>query len=248
MKTMLTLIILSVGIQAASAQKGKCPPDQPIEWIINPTYVDGTTPNRILGDGVPYINGQSGVAAVIQVCSGTNDATLQISSPRTLSLSFYNLLYPTPQTPSWALSGSMETDTTFLNVRNLLFVPAGKDRSMEYTFTTWFGTGGTPTGFKMRGPAPQAPQGGAGGGNSPYPESLIVVHHCPAGANTSTCPNPVQETWFAYPDPNPTASGASQTTGLPITQVGTLFVSSKGQTVNAGEFSMPFLFTISLLP
>jgi hypothetical protein len=71
-----------------------------------------------------------------------------------------------------------------------------------------------------------------------------VVHHCPANTNTSTCPNIVQETLFAYPDPNPTASGVGQS-GLPITQVGTLLVTNK--LVNGGQFSMPFLFTISLL-
>jgi hypothetical protein len=98
----------------------------------------------------------------------------------------------------------------------------------------------------MAGPQPQAPQAGAGGTNSPYPNSLIVVRHCPAGANTATCPNITHETWFVYPDPNPTASGVGQT-GLPIAQVGALLVTSKGALINAGEFSMPFFFTISLL-
>lgn len=250
MKTTLMLICLSLALPAVYAQKTHGCTDPGTQWILNSLYVDNTTANAIQGDGSPYVNGQSGVTAVINVCSGTTDATLLLGSPRKLSFSFAGLLASNSYTPSWALSGSTETGTGFLNVRNIFFVPAGSNRNLEYTFTTWFGSNppapGTPN-FRMAGPSPQAPQAGAGGDvNSPYTGSLIVVHHCPAGANTSTCPNIVHETWFAYPDPNPTASGAGQT-GLPIAQVGTLLVSNKGGSINGGQFSMPFLFTISLL-
>jgi hypothetical protein len=253
MKKMLTLILLSAGIQAASAQKGRCT-NPGLEWTINPTYVDGMTHNAIQGDGSPYVDGQSGVSAVINVCSGSTDATLQLSKPRVLSFSLARLQASNSYTPSWALSGNTETGTGFLNVRNLFFVPSGHTRDDEYTFSTRFGSNppasGSPA-FRMLNPSPDAPPSGTADdvvlANHPYPNSLIIVHHCPANANTATCPNITAETWFAYPDPNPTATGTGQM-GFPITQVGTLITTSNGTNLNAGEFSMTFLFTISLLP
>jgi len=242
MKTPLTLICLSLIVPCLYAQAHGCT-DPGTQWIINPVYIDGTTINAIQGDGAPYVNGQSGVTALIQICSGTTDATLLLSKSRSVSFSFAKLLASNSNTPSWALSGSTVTGG-FLNVRDIFFVPAGSDRNQEYTFTTWLGSNTSNANLRIAGPSPEAPQAGAGPVNTPYPNSLIVVHHCPANTNTSTCPNIVHETWFAYPDPNPTASGVGQT-GLPITQVGTLLVGNK--LVNGGEFSMPFLFTISLL-
>jgi len=248
MRTSLTLILLSVAVQSGAAQKPGCT-DPGIQWIINPVYIDGTTTNAIQGDGAPYVDGQHGVTARINVCSGSYDATLLLGSPRTLSFNFSGLLASNSYTPSWALSGSTETGAGFLNVRDLWFVPAGTDRNQEFTFTTWFGSNppapGTPN-FRMAAPSPQTTLAGAGPVNSPYPDSLIVVHHCPANTNTSSCPNILHETWFAYPDPNPTAPGVGQSGG-PITQVGALLLTVKGSQVNGGEFSMPFLFTLSLL-
>ena len=250
MKTTLLLILLTAAMNAAETAKGNSCTDPGTQWVINPLYIDGSTPNAIQGDGSPYVNGQSGVTAVIQVCSGTTDATLLLANSRKVSFNFSHLLASNSYTPSWALNGSTVSGTGFLNVRNVYFVPPGSNRNLEYTFTTWFGSTppaqGNPD-FRFAGPNPQAPQAGAGGNtNTPYPASLIVVHHCPADTNTSTCPNILHETWFAYPDPNPTAGGVGQT-GLPITQVGALLVSSHGQVVNGGQFQMPFLFTISLL-
>jgi hypothetical protein len=246
MKTTLILALLSLAPMCAPAQKNSCTGPS-IQWIINPIYVDGFTSNAIQGDGSPYIDGQPGVTAVIHTCSGTNDATLLLGHGRTFSFSFARLLASNSLTPSYARSGASASGTGFLNVRNILFVPPGTDRNQEYTFTTWFGS--TPPqgdNFRMAGSQPQAPQSEPGAANSPFPNSLIVVRHCPAGANTATCPNITHETWFAYPDPNPTASGVGQT-GLPITQVGTLLVNSKGALVGGGEFSIPFYFTISLV-
>jgi hypothetical protein len=246
MKTTLMLVFLSLAIQSAPAQKSGCV-NPSIQWTINPIYVDGVTSNAIQGDGSPYIDGQPGVTAVIYVCSGSNDATLLLGHGRTLSFGFARLLASNSYTPSWALSGSTASGTGFLNVRDILFVPQNTDRNHEYTFTTWLGSN-PPQGhnFRMAAPNPQTGLTGGGPTNSPYPNSPIVVHHCPANTNTTTCPNITNETWFAYPDPNPTASGVGQT-GLPITQVGTILASSKNTEVNAGQFSMPFYFTISLL-
>src|SRR5262249_41658565 len=250
MKTTLVLSLLVFTVQAAHAQAGGKCTNPGIQWVINPMYIDGTTPNAIQGDGSPYINGQSGVDTVINVCSGSFDATLLLSHGRSLSFSFARLLPSNSNTPSWALTGSTQTGAGFLNVRNLWFVPAGTDRNQEFTFTTWLLSNppapGSPN-FRMVGPSPLAPQGAPGGPtNSPFANSLIQVRHCPANTNTATCPNITHETWFVYPDPNPTASGTGQT-GLQITQVGALLTMVRNTMLNAGEFSMPFFFTISLL-
>ena len=250
----ILLITVAFVAQAAQAQKNGGCTNPAIQWIINPIYVDGATPNKIQGDGSPYIDGQSGVTTRINVCSGTFDATLLLGNRgRVLSYDFSGLLASNSYTPAWALSGSTVTGAGFLNVRNIWFVPSGSNRDEEYTFTTRLGSNppvssGSPD-FPMANPSPDAPSSIPNVlalSNTPYPDSLVIVHHCPANTNTAACPNIVHETWFAYPDPNPTASGVSQT-GRPITQVGNLLVTVRGSKVNAGEFSMPFSFTISLL-
>jgi hypothetical protein len=73
----------------------------------------------------------------------------------------------------------------------------------------------------------------------------VIVHHCPANSSAGNCPNIVKETWFVYPDTNVSEPGLSQT-GLPKTSVGALLDFTKSTPKNAGEFSMPFYFTISL--
>ena len=249
MRTLLvTMIILAqtgVAQQSASPQKaGNCV-NPSIQWIINTMYVDNS-PSAIQGDGAPY-------SGVINVCSGSYDATMGTAKGQTVSFSFSKMLASNQYTPSWAKNGATESGAAFFNVRNLWFVPSGSDRNQEYTFTTRLGSTtpapGSPN-FTMTNPSPDAPSSVPNLlaiANTPYTNSLVVVHHCLGNTNTSTCPNIARETWFVYPDPNPTTSGTSQT-GLPITQVGTLLTTVRGGTeVNAGEFSMPFLFTISLL-
>jgi len=100
-------------------------------------YVDGITRFAIQGDGSPYVNGQSGVDAVINVCSGTGDATLLLSGGRTMAFSFSNLLASNSATPAWA-TGTVSAG--FMNVRNIAYVPLGSNRADEYTFTTRFGS------------------------------------------------------------------------------------------------------------
>jgi hypothetical protein len=153
-------------------------------------------------------------------------------------------------TPAFAKT-STPYKVSSMNVRNLLYVPAGTDRSQEFTFTTRFGSA---VNAAMLAPSVDAPQVEVGDNvdlvNDPFPNSPIIVKHCPAGPNTASCPKSTSnETWFAYPDPTPTASGTSN--GWPISQVGAFKVQTgKGksvQTVNGGEFSLTFYFEIALL-
>jgi hypothetical protein len=234
---------------ALGAQPQKCV-NPATEWTINPLYVDGTSA-AIQGDGAPYVDGQSGNAAVINVCSGTYDATLNMGATRTATFSFAGLLASNSITPSWALDRSTITGSSFMNVRNLWFVPPEYDRSMEYTFTTRMNAsipvkGSYALHFIAANPDAPSSAPNTSVANIPYPDSLVIVHHCPAGVNSNACPNVSHETWFVYPDTNQTASGTSQT-DWPITQVGTLLNTQTSPAKNAGEFSVSFSFTISLL-
>jgi hypothetical protein len=246
---MRTIVITSLlALAASSAQaKGSCTSQNPgLEWTVNTLYVDDSVA-AIQGDGAPYINGQSGVTAVINVCSGSYDATLLLSSSsRTLSFDFSGFAATNQYTPSWALAGDTESGSSgFFNVHDLWFVPDGFTRADEYTFTTWFYSNvparGTP-GFNMTNPShdtPVANQNPASA-NIPYPNARVIAHHCPANTNTASCPNIVTETWFVYPEEVSTTAGAPA-------PVGVLFTTVKGNAVNSGEFRMPFFFTISML-
>ena len=150
-------------------------------------------------------------------CSGTYDATLLLSSPRGLSFSFASLLASNTKTPSWALSGATQSGPGFLNVRNLFFVPSGKNRATdEFEFTTRFGSNVPATGnpsFPMVNPSPDAPSSVPNLlaiANAPKPTSKVIVRHCPASTNTTACPNITRETWFVYPDPTPTDDGVGE--------------------------------------
>jgi hypothetical protein len=235
----LTLIVALVSINAYA--KGPCTSQNPgLQWTIDTLYVDGTVA-AIQGDGAPYVNGQTGVEAVINVCSGTYDATLLVGSGRSLNMSFAHVVATNAYTPSWALAGATESGGGFVNVRDLWFVPPNATRLQEYTFTTWVNinvpVSGSPL-FAMLNSVHDTPISGPNEAHANYPDTnaQVVVHHCPANSNTPNCPNVTAETWFVYP--------ALGTSG----EVGALFTTVKGQPgVNSGEFSMPFLFTLSLL-
>ena len=110
---------------AAFAQKGggsKCA-DIPLTLEILPVE-SGTANYGVLdGDargGRVYSNGVDSVAIVINVCSGTNDATANmVTSRRTVEMTFGQPLTPTDSAPNWA--GSSMVTKPFFNVRDLLF-------------------------------------------------------------------------------------------------------------------------------
>ncbi|HKE21418.1 MAG TPA: hypothetical protein VKB88_03450 [Bryobacteraceae bacterium] len=247
--------LISCGLLAlpvVAAGHGSCNLDVPLEWTIASTYVDGTTPNLIGSDGSPYLNGQSGVAATIKVCDGTNDAVLQLESiARSFSVSFTRALATNGNTPSWA-SGSV-SGQGILNIRNITFVPSGGTRADEYTFTTRMGSQLPVKGswnFRMWNPSTQAVSGvdnWVTAANTPLTDSLVNVHHCPAQSTAAAgpCAGIVHETWFVSADA--AGTGTSTQTGLPLTQVGGLQNTQTSQPVIAGQFSVPFSFTISTL-
>ena len=248
----MAVLSLTLSATAGLAHGGTCNLDLPLQWTVNPTYVDGLTANAITGDGSPYVNGQSGVAATIKVCTGTNDAVLMLgSSARVFSVSFAKPLATTNNTPSWA--NGVVTGAGILNINNITFVPAGHTRADEYTFTTRMGSQLPVKGtwnFRMWNPTTAANSSSnvwVTAANTPYTDSLVYAHHCPANsaATTGPCAGIVRETWFVYADT--TGNGTSSQTGLPLTQVGGLMDTSRSSPINGGQFSMPFSFVISTL-
>jgi hypothetical protein len=253
----LPVSAVALFLQMASVSHGgTCNLDVPLQWTLSPSYLDGTAA-AITGDGLPYVNGQSGVSGTIKVCDGTNDAVLSNSS-RTISFSFAKMLASSSNTPSWASSGGRVTGTGLLNIRNITFLPPGHTpaytREDEYTFTTRMGSNLPVKGFwnfRIFDPTTDAASDDSPAvstNNTPYLNSPVIAHHCPAHstATAGPCVGVTHETWFVYPDTAVTQSGPSQT-GLPLTQVGALVNTQKATVLNAGEFSMPFYFVISAL-
>lgn len=241
----------AVAALAANAHGGNCNLDVPLQWTAKSMYIDGTTPSAITDDGSPYTNGQSGVHAIINVCSGTHDAVLVLSSPRSVTFNFGKVLASNSNTPAWANGGAV-TGAGQLNINNIAFVPAGHTRADEYTFTTRMGSLIPVKGswnlrmFASQTDAIATNDVWVAAANTPYASSIVNVHHCPANstATSGVCAGIVHETWFVSPE---TSSHGVSGTGLPLAQVAALENTTKSTPVNAGEFSVPFYFVIATL-
>lgn len=240
----------------AAANPNSCK-DIATRWTVNEYYVDGITLNSIRGDGAgPFINGQSGVTATIQICNGTNDAVLMTGSSRKLSFSFDRMLASNSNTPSWA-TGLVTGGGGTLHIRRITFVPAGYDRAQEYLFTTWAGSILPVKGswnFRVWKPVTDAMSDNPNTNihlataNGPLMDSPVVVRHCPANSSATTgpCTGIVKETWFVYPDSSPTTYMDGTPAPPTAVHVGALVNTQKSTPVNAGQFSMPFYLTISV--
>jgi hypothetical protein len=194
-----------------------------------------------------YLDGTPGVIASLFLCDAqTLDATLTLGSPRSAGISFNNPLAVTAGTPSWALSGSTVAGQLSMDVRSLGFVPVNYTRSQEFSFTTRFNISVPESGnwgLHLVNPNPSAPSTDPQGSvsnppNATYNTSLVNVQHCPANDTfpvSPLCTSGAHETWIVWPD--------SSTTPL---QVATLLNQKKSPGVNAGQFSLPFYFVISI--
>jgi hypothetical protein len=244
-----TLVALIATLAATAARPSTCT-TSPVQWTVNNIYIDGVTPSQVTNDGsAAYINGQSGVTATISTC-GNEDAVIALTgSQRSVSFQFTAPLYTDQYTPAGLNGSALHVDS--VDVRNILYQ---HDAASEYTFTTRLGANFVNLGpFRMVNLGSQAIPPGEGGdnvANTPYADALVFVHHCPKSTvPAGACPALGHETYFVYPDP--ATFGTSSQTGLTVAQTGTLLLTEgKGKsatTVNAGEFSMPFYFAISLL-
>lgn len=241
------LAAIALAMCASAAPPSQCS-NTPVQWIVNNLSLDGVTASLITNDGTPtYVDGQSGVSAVIDC---TPDAHIVLNtSQRSISYHFTSPLYTDQYTPA-GLAGSSVSFSS-ITVRNILYQ---HNASVEYTFTTRLNSFSSQFGpFRMLNLGSQAVAPGNGGdnvSNSPYADALVYVHHCPKNNLASGgCPALAHETYYVYPDA--TVYGNSSSTGLPIAEVGAMVLTvgngKNAQTVNGGEFSMPFYFAISLL-
>jgi hypothetical protein len=230
--TLAVIILPAVALHAA----GPCQ-TSPVSVAISPTYSFGGSSSAaaILPDSsAPYANGISGVSAIINT-SCTADLILDLGkSTRQIGWSFQSAVAANISTPTW-------TGTAFLSsgdhmvVRNLLYQ---YNPSAYYQFTTSAAfdfnapDGGTDR-VTFANPSAQVHTAEP---NQPYNTALVVVTHLPADPTTGAV-----ETWVIAPsnaNTNPSGPPAA-------TELGTLLIASKHGLTDAGEFSLPFQFTIT---
>ena len=215
---------------------GSCKTDA-VSVTISPTYSFGgtSTASMIYPDGsAPYVDGISGVSAIINT-SCTADLIVNLkSSSRTVGFSFQNAAATNSSTPSWTTTPFMST-ADYLVVRNLLY---NYSPNVYYQFTTSAAFDFTaPDGFYDRITfANPLAQVHVAEPNQPYNTALIVVTHAPADPTTGAV-----ETWTITP-----SNANTNPAGTPVTtQLGTLLLNSKHGYTNGGEFSVPFQFTVT---
>jgi hypothetical protein len=185
-----------------------------------------------------YSDGVNGVRAIINNCSG--DLILDLNnSTRQVGFSFQNAVSMNSDTPVWPSTSFLATGA-YLVVNNLLYNSSGPSftTGAELAFTPPGGTSRSPDTICFHNLTANV-TGGCLNVNSPDNTSLLVVQHTPANPLTGAV-----ETWTINPDnTNMNLSGTPA-----ATQVGALQLPPHGSSrdVNAGQFSMPFQFTVTL--
>ena len=247
-RRMILITALALGICIQVEASGKCS-DISTEWTLSSSFVDGSFA-RIYSDGKSYVDGSTGVSALIR-CSGTYDAVLMLGSGRTFWLNF-NGAFLGPgdsQPPFWAnsafASGNAKncggSPCTLLNIRNILDGGAAGLRNgyyVLYTRMTSAFVAPDSNDYHLRmenlATANVAPTPNDPSANSPYSNARVIVEHYPAGYVNPTD----QEYWLVYPE-LPTSTGT-----LSTSPENAVLLSSSG--VNYGQFTMPFLITITV--
>ena len=238
----LLFVALVVTLTGVMAQAAPCPSPTALSVVISGTYSfnGSSAPSAIYPDSASapaYVNGVSGVSAIINGC--THDAVIDLGkSTRYVGLSLQNLVATSPYTPGW-------TSTAFwaqphIVVSNLLYGYSATDyqqftTTAEISFTA---PDGASDQLQFVNPAAQASSVQGGLLNQPYNTSLVVVTHIPANYNATGN----AETWTVTPD---NTNMNTDPAGTPATQVAGLLISQRHGSVNGGQFSMPFQFSIT---
>lgn len=233
----LCVVVTVLLFTAVGSMAKPCPSPVPLQVVISPTYTFGgsSTATSVTPDSTsPYVDGVNGVSAVINGC--THDAVISLSnSTRTMGLSLQNAVATNSSTPSW--TSTVIAAKANVTILNLLYA---YDANATYSFTTsatFSFTGPDGIGYQLQFVNPSAQNAAAGGTiNQPYYTSLVVVTHIAADPTTGA-----PESWSVQPDNsnmNPAGTPAA-------TQVGGLLKTVRSQSVNAGQFSVPFQFTIT---
>lgn len=221
-----------------SMQGGSRCTDPSLIFTISNSYTDpksGSSYNSgLLNDGnVTYSNGVNGVNATLQICNGSNGATLGgLGVGRNVSLYLANTVAGTGL-PSWA---SNPAPVLYLTIPFGSFVT---NTTQDYYFTTYLkvtmAAPNTDYYFDMENSHATAPFNPPPSDlNMPCDTALVNVHHIPAASASN-------ETWMVWP-----GSGSTSSCSPPAALVGTLLgpsPHSKSQ-VNVGQSTVPFYITI----
>jgi hypothetical protein len=213
-----------------------------VNVAISPTYSyngSAAIPAMIYPDsGEAYVNGVNGVSAIINT-SCTDDLILDLTnSTRRVGFSFQNAISTNSYYPDFD-PNSFYANGAYLVVNNLMY---NYNSTAWYQFTTSAELEFTSPGTKNQDYVCFANRSAnifdaCAVINQPLATSLVVVTHSPANVATGAV-----ETWTITPD-----NTNMNLPGSPAaTQVGALAVPlSKNTRDNAGQFSMPFQFTVT---
>jgi len=243
MKTKLIIFLLPAVLMAPATVLGGPCATTSVNVTISYNYAYGgiSFASAVYPDSAQaYSDGVNGVRAIINNCSG--DLILDLNnSTRQVGFSFQNSVAKNSYTPGWT-SAPFVASGAYLVVNNLMF---SYNANVSYPFTTGAELAFTPPGGTSRSqdtvcfhnPTADVTPGCQ---NVNYPDntSLIVVQHTPANPTMG-----IVETWTINPDnTNMNLSGTPA-----ATQVGTLQLpgSHGSGPINAGQFSMPFQFTVT---
>jgi hypothetical protein len=245
MRWLMALPILLVAGFAAQNPKGSCT-DIPLRVTIRDPVVDPITgetlTSAITSDGRgEYVNGVSGVSAVINVCSSTYDAVVIVKAPkRTFTYQFTPPIpdsiiqeQPTWVPGTWSISG-------WINVRNLLYSKQPFTTHVGSTFTLP-GNGSTyrlrfmP--FTVDAPDMHTNPNEILGENTPYSSSNAKVYPQPFDCNSGGTTKP---SWIVV---------GNNLNDQGILQVGTLrkLINGQGSSTHEGQYMMPFELRIEAL-
>ncbi len=246
------LIAIAPALLAQGKGGGKCV-NVPIRVTLLPLPNGGPT-SVLRGDalGDTYRDGQSGVTARINFCSGSRDATITaMSSPRKIRMTFPQ---PVPgsslsgQTPSWV--GSEIQVNFFFNIRNILCHTG----NCGDTFTTrmnWQFTGPEGSLYHLRFYPADADSPDLHSPNTlteepeinePHETSYVVVHHRPGNCGVPSANPVIFDQWDV------TAANANSPEG--ILQLGTLHRFPKkprDPKLHMGQYSMPYRLQVEAL-
>ena len=249
------LMVMAPTLLAQGKGGGKCV-NVPIRVTLLPLPTGGSA-SVLRGDGTDtYQDGQSGVTARINFCSGSRDATITTqakTSTRKIRISFPEPLADTSlsgQTPSWAGAGIEIEVGFFFNIRNILC----HSGSCGDTFTTrmnWQFAGPDGRDYRWRFYPAMADSPDLHSPdmlldepdiNEPYETSYVLVHHRPGNCGVSGGAPVVYDQWDV------TAANPNNPEGF--LQLGTLHRSPKGPNdtiLHMGQYSMPYRLQVEAL-
>ena len=252
---MLRAVFLATAATLAIASHATAAPcrDIPTVWTLNGTFGTTTTATRIYSDGASYSDGSEGVSATIKLCSGTNDAVLIVGGGRTILFNFGGAFLAAGSTaaPVWT-SGAFASPPpkvrncggspcTILNIRNILDSGAGP-RNQYYLLHTRLDSALVAPDkasyhlqMHNRSTCPNvACDSNDDLTNFPNSNARVIVEHYPSSDSIDECS--FKECWLVYPETStpPGSMSPSQNAVL----------MSNDRTINFGQFSMPFSFTI----